>query len=90
MESMIGASFSLNSKSQTAANSKFATLVTEYFRGPPIWWILMKFLPLSKYFLRYVPNPSYRSMQIFLRDAIPIIRQRKEQKSEQWVTMKLT
>ena len=89
MESIIAASFGIESKSQTTVNSKMVSLVKEFLRPSPKWWNAMKMLPLSKYFIQYVPNRFFTAVKLLWGHIIPIIRKRNLHKSEQWVNMTL-
>ena len=89
MESIIAASFGIESKSQTTLNSTIVSLVKEFFRAPPKWWSAMKMLPLSEYFIQYVPNRFFTAVKLLWGHIIPIIRKRREHKTEQWVNMTL-
>ena len=89
MESIIAASFGIESKSQTAVNNTMVSLVKEFFRPPPKWWNAIQMLPLSEYFIQYVPNRFFTAVKLLWGHIIPIIRKRRENKSEQWVNMTL-
>ena len=89
MESIIAASFGIESKSQTTVNSTMISLVKEFFMPQPKWWKAIQMLPLSEYFIQYVPNRIFTAGKLLWGHIIPTIRKRRENKSEQWVNMTL-
>ena len=89
MESIIAASFGIESKSQTTVNSTMVSLVKEFVMPHPKWFITVQMFPLSEHFIQYVPNRVATAGKLLLGHVIPIIRKRREQKSEQSVNMML-
>ena len=89
MESILAATFGVESKSQTTVNSTMVSLLNEVFMPEPKWLFGIKIWPLSEYFIQYVPNRIVTAAKLLWGHIILIIRKIKEQKSEQLVNMKL-
>ena len=89
MESIIAASFGIESKSQTAVNSTMVSLVKEFMMPQPKWFDIVQMLPFSEHFIQYVPNRIATAGKLLWGHIIPIIRKRREQKSEHSVNMNL-
>ena len=79
MESIVAASFGIESKSQTTVNSTMVALVKEFLMPLPNWFNAMEMLPLSEYFIKYVPNRVATAGKLLCGHIIPIIRKRREQ-----------